>query len=388
MYRLRWTGGRLSVERISGGYGYHRWFPPPRTDAAEGACNTYVACRLSSWEVLYAEIHLQDARGRGRDPDALRRGAHRTGSRPREPDRGDAPRRHPRPRAGARGCPPAVLLPGGNFLNPIVLEWFLPLAERHRLYAPDVVGQPGKSAQERPSPKGDGHAFWVEDVLDGLGLARAARGDLLRGGHSHQDHGSGPRARLQGGARRPLRHSRGPRFADARRSRRHLASLPPEAHIRAPVARGAAHTDGARGPRLRPRRPADRGRLPAPQARRRAPPEGQQGRARKFPGAGGGVRLRGGCVLPRPDRPPEGEGDLPQPRHGRVPRRLPPRSLEGGARSGERARPRLPRWSRGNLATVGGVRRGPLTTTPRRRGTRRPADPAAARVSWGRSLPA
>jgi len=35
------------------------------------------------------------------------------------------------------------------------------------------VGQPGLSAQTRPSPKGDGHAFWVEDVLDGLGLDRA-----------------------------------------------------------------------------------------------------------------------------------------------------------------------------------------------------------------------
>jgi pimeloyl-ACP methyl ester carboxylesterase len=34
------------------------------------------------------------------------------------------------------------------------------------------VGQPGLSAQTCPSPKGDGHAFWVEDVLDGLGLER------------------------------------------------------------------------------------------------------------------------------------------------------------------------------------------------------------------------
>jgi pimeloyl-ACP methyl ester carboxylesterase len=73
---------------------------------------------------------------------------------------------------GPEGAPPAVFLPGGNFLNPIILEWFLPLAKRHRLYAPDVVGQPGRSAQERLSPEGDGHAFWVEDVLDGLGLAR------------------------------------------------------------------------------------------------------------------------------------------------------------------------------------------------------------------------
>ena len=46
----------------------------------------------------------------------------------------------------------------------------MPLAKTHRLYAPDIVGQPGRSAQERPSPKGDGHAFWVEDVLDGVGL--------------------------------------------------------------------------------------------------------------------------------------------------------------------------------------------------------------------------
>jgi pimeloyl-ACP methyl ester carboxylesterase len=74
---------------------------------------------------------------------------------------------------GPNDAPPAVFLPGGNFLNPTCLKWFLPLAGRHRLYAPDIVGQPGLSAQTRPSPKGDGHAFWVEDILDGLGLERA-----------------------------------------------------------------------------------------------------------------------------------------------------------------------------------------------------------------------
>ena len=74
---------------------------------------------------------------------------------------------------GPEDAAPVVFLPGGNFLNPTCLQWFLPLAKRHRLYAPDIVGQPGRSAQERPSPKGDGHAFWVEDVLDGLGLGRA-----------------------------------------------------------------------------------------------------------------------------------------------------------------------------------------------------------------------
>jgi hypothetical protein len=63
-----------------------------------------------------------------------------------------------------------MVLPGGNFLNPTCLGWFLPLARDNRLCAPDIVGQPGKSAQERP--RADGHAWWVEDVLDGLGLER------------------------------------------------------------------------------------------------------------------------------------------------------------------------------------------------------------------------
>lgn len=73
---------------------------------------------------------------------------------------------------GPEGAPPVVFLPGGNFVNPTCLTWFLPLAKHYRLYAPDIAGQPGRSAQVRPSPKGDGHAFWMEDVLDGLDLER------------------------------------------------------------------------------------------------------------------------------------------------------------------------------------------------------------------------
>ncbi len=75
--------------------------------------------------------------------------------------------------SGPEDAPPLVVLPGGNFLNPLCLSWFLPLAESFRLYAPDIVGQPGRSARTRPSARGDGHARWLVDVLDGLGLARA-----------------------------------------------------------------------------------------------------------------------------------------------------------------------------------------------------------------------
>lgn len=76
--------------------------------------------------------------------------------------------------AGPEDAPPLVVLQGGNFLNPLCLAWFLPLAGEYRVYAPGIIGQPGRSAQSRPSAKGDGHARWLMDVLDGLGLQRAA----------------------------------------------------------------------------------------------------------------------------------------------------------------------------------------------------------------------
>ena len=62
---------------------------------------------------------------------------------------------------GPEGAPPALFLPGGNFLNPTCLKWFLPLAHQHRRYSTDLVGYPGFSARERPSPAGDGHTSWV-----------------------------------------------------------------------------------------------------------------------------------------------------------------------------------------------------------------------------------
>jgi pimeloyl-ACP methyl ester carboxylesterase len=73
---------------------------------------------------------------------------------------------------GPEDAPPVVFLPGGNFPNPTCLRWFLRLGGEHRVYEPDLIGQPGKSAQDRPSPRGDGHAWWIEDVLGGLGLRR------------------------------------------------------------------------------------------------------------------------------------------------------------------------------------------------------------------------
>jgi pimeloyl-ACP methyl ester carboxylesterase len=176
---------------------------------------------------------------------------------------------------GPGDAPPVVFLPGGNFLNPTCLRWFSPLAADHRLYAPDLVGQPGRSSQTRPSPTGDGDAFWVEDVLDGLGLRRVP---LL--GISY---GAGLAIRTMGLA--PERVSRAALVSPAA-----VAAGPiPQAHQGAPAACGKTHIDRTR----RPRSSATRGDLPVCQARHRPAPDGDRGRASRRQRTGGGVRLRG-----------------------------------------------------------------------------------------------
>jgi len=71
--------------------------------------------------------------------------------------------------AGDPDAPPLVVFQGGNVTNPITLSWFQGLADDYRLLAPDTVGEPGKSAPERP----DDYGPWVVDVLDSLDIDTA-----------------------------------------------------------------------------------------------------------------------------------------------------------------------------------------------------------------------
>jgi pimeloyl-ACP methyl ester carboxylesterase len=71
---------------------------------------------------------------------------------------------------GARDAPPLVTIHGGNGNTPLNLSLFKGLSSRYRVYAPDTMGHPGKSAAVRLSPTDGSYGKWVVDVLDGLGL--------------------------------------------------------------------------------------------------------------------------------------------------------------------------------------------------------------------------
>jgi len=71
---------------------------------------------------------------------------------------------------------PVVVTHGGNSVNPLGLRGLLPLLKlgRYRVYAPDTIGHPGRSAQVRLSGRDQSYGQWLSDVLDGLGQENAA----------------------------------------------------------------------------------------------------------------------------------------------------------------------------------------------------------------------
>jgi pimeloyl-ACP methyl ester carboxylesterase len=71
--------------------------------------------------------------------------------------------------------PPLLLLFHGSGSNATmwmgdVAAW----AKHFRVHAVDLIGEPGHSAPSRPPLDSDAYALWLDDVLDNLGLERAA----------------------------------------------------------------------------------------------------------------------------------------------------------------------------------------------------------------------
>jgi pimeloyl-ACP methyl ester carboxylesterase len=84
--------------------------------------------------------------------------------------------------AGGGAGAPVVLLhgSGGN-----ALTWAadIPvLARSRKVYAVDIVGEPGKSADRRIGWDGDAHTAWFDSLLDGLGCERVVLVGISYGG--------------------------------------------------------------------------------------------------------------------------------------------------------------------------------------------------------------
>jgi pimeloyl-ACP methyl ester carboxylesterase len=76
--------------------------------------------------------------------------------------------------SGPPDAPPLVLLHGSGSNT---LMWAADVAEwsgPFRVYAVDLIGEPGLSAPARPPMTPGGYAPWLDDVLDALGVARAS----------------------------------------------------------------------------------------------------------------------------------------------------------------------------------------------------------------------
>lgn len=76
--------------------------------------------------------------------------------------------------SGPKGAAPLILLHGSGANTAMWADEVSLWAEHFRVYAVDMIGEPGLSARSRPALDSDAHALWLDDVLDALNVASAA----------------------------------------------------------------------------------------------------------------------------------------------------------------------------------------------------------------------
>ncbi len=69
---------------------------------------------------------------------------------------------------------PVVLLHGSATNSAMWMGDAAILGKTHKVYAVDIIGEPGKSAESRPKMETCTYASWLLQVLDGLGIKKAS----------------------------------------------------------------------------------------------------------------------------------------------------------------------------------------------------------------------
>jgi pimeloyl-ACP methyl ester carboxylesterase len=84
--------------------------------------------------------------------------------------------------SGPVGAPPVLLLHGSMANTTSWMGDVAVLAQHFRVYAVDMIGEPGFSAPARPPLSSDAYAVWIDEVMAAQGLARAALVGISLGG--------------------------------------------------------------------------------------------------------------------------------------------------------------------------------------------------------------
>ncbi|MGU3479324.1 alpha/beta fold hydrolase [Methylobacterium sp. D48H] len=75
---------------------------------------------------------------------------------------------------GDQGSPPLILLHGMQANSAVWMQDVAKLAEHFRVYAVDIIGEPGLSAPASPSFSADGYSLWLDDVIAALKIDEAS----------------------------------------------------------------------------------------------------------------------------------------------------------------------------------------------------------------------
>lgn len=84
--------------------------------------------------------------------------------------------------SGPADAPAVLLLHGSGSTAAMWMGDVAAWAKDFRVYAIDMIGEPGLSAPSRPPLDSEAYALWLDDVMQGLGLERAAIVGLSLGG--------------------------------------------------------------------------------------------------------------------------------------------------------------------------------------------------------------
>lgn len=74
--------------------------------------------------------------------------------------------------AGNRDGAPLLVLPGMSICGPAMIEFFARLGRERHLIAPDLIGQPGLSADTPLMPAGNAYGRWLIDLLNAMSIER------------------------------------------------------------------------------------------------------------------------------------------------------------------------------------------------------------------------